>query len=171
MHTTRIAPADTAADTARKAAEAQIVASRGKVTTLYQLLLHNPEIAKGWESLLTAIRRKASLSPFLREMVILRIAVLNNAMYEFEAHTPFALEAGLSGEQITNLKATRPSGFSDEELQVLHYCDAMTRDVDVSDEIYQPIGALFDETTIMELTVTIAAYNMVSRFLEAMHVR
>jgi 4-carboxymuconolactone decarboxylase len=171
MHTTRIKPADTSVDIARAQAEAQIIASRGKVTTLYQLLLHNPEIARGWECLLTAIRRKSSLSPFLREMVILRIAVLNDAMYEFEAHTPFALEAGLTPVQLAALKAPRPQGFTETEQQVLDYCDAMTREVNVSDGIFKPISARFDETVIMELTVTIAAYNMVSRFLEAMHVR
>jgi alkylhydroperoxidase family enzyme len=46
----------------------------------------------------------------------------------------------------------------------------MTRDVHVPDDVFAPVRQHFDDREITELTATIAAYNLVSRFLEALHV-
>lgn len=154
-----------------QAAQAQILASRGSISPLYGLLLHSPAVALGWESLLTAIRTRTSIAPALREMVILRIAVLNEAPYEFEAHIPFALNAGLTAVRIQALQSDAREQFDEVESCVLDYCDVMTRRVLVPDQLFARVRAHFDETAMVELTATIAAYNMVSRFLEAMHVR
>lgn len=53
-------------------------------------LLHNPEIADGWNSFLGAIRTKTSLGDDVREISICRVAVLNGAAYEWEHHAPLA---------------------------------------------------------------------------------
>lgn len=166
----RIAPASPDTSAAIEA-ETQILRSRGKVSPLYQLLLHSPPVASGWESLLTAIRHQCQLAPALRELVILRIAVLNKAAYEFEAHAPIARGAGLSEEKIHALQHDNGAPFDTRETLVLEYCDVMTRDIHVPDALFAQIRAMFDDTLIVELTATIAAYNMVSRFLEALHVR
>src|SRR5258706_14862612 len=59
------------------AIEAAIVAERGDVFLLYQVLLNSAPLADGWRQLLTAIRNRSSVPPALRELVILRVAVLN----------------------------------------------------------------------------------------------
>jgi alkylhydroperoxidase family enzyme len=53
---------------------------------------------------------------------------------------------------------------------VLAYTDAMTRDVHVPDAVFDPLRPHFDTRELTELTVTIAAYNLVSRFLEAVQI-
>jgi 4-carboxymuconolactone decarboxylase len=167
----RLSPASPDTSPSTRASAEQIMASRGKISPLYQLLLHSPPIASGWEALLTAIRQKCKLAPALRELVILRIAVLNKAPYEFEAHAPIARAAGLSDAKIQALNSNALDAFDARELLVLEYCDAMTQNIHVPDALYTRIKQAFDETGIVELTATIAAYNMVSRFLEALHVR
>jgi alkylhydroperoxidase family enzyme len=52
---------------------------------------------------------------------------------------------------------------------VLRYVDSMTREIHVPDDIFQSVSAHFPTREMVELTVTVAAYNMVSRFLEALH--
>lgn len=167
----RLIPATSSMSVAASQAEAQILKSRGKVSPLYQLLLHSPPIASGWESLLTAIRQKCALAPALRELVILRVAVLNEAPYEFEAHAPIARDAGISAEKIAALQSGSTAPFDERERLALEYCDVMTREVHVTDALFARVRQHFDETGVVELTATIAAYNMVSRFLEALHVR
>ncbi|MFO7747514.1 MAG: carboxymuconolactone decarboxylase family protein, partial [Orrella sp.] len=56
----------------------------------------------------------------------------------------------------------------DVQLAVLAYTDAMTKHVHVPDEVAQAVREKFDHRQLVELTATVAAYNMVSRFLEAM---
>jgi alkylhydroperoxidase family enzyme len=46
----------------------------------------------------------------------------------------------------------------------------MTRDVQVPDALFDPLRQLFDERALVELVATVAAYNMVSRFLEALRI-
>lgn len=152
------------------ALEARITGSRGRVTPLYQVLLHAPQLASGWEQLFTAIRQQSSVPPALRELVILRIALLNGADYEFEAHVPHALQAGIDPAAIERLRINDLHRFSEVEKTVLRYTDAMTRDISVPDALFTQVRAQLDERGIVELTATIAAYNMVSRFLVALRI-
>ena len=147
------------------AAEAQILASRGKITPLYRVLLHSLPVAQGWEALLTAVRQQTALDPAVRELIILRVAVLNRAEYEYEAHLPFAREAGMSERKIAAVKGTDLVHFDDTERAVLEYTDALTREVQVDDAIFERVRSHFDPRGLVEVTATIAAYNMVSRFL------
>ena len=77
----------------------------GQLLNLYRMLLHSPPVTEGWLAFLTAIRHETELPGRYRELAILRVAVLNGAEYEFEAHVPFALKAGVSREAIDALRA------------------------------------------------------------------
>jgi AhpD family alkylhydroperoxidase len=162
---TRIDPAPPATTPHGIAAEAQILASRGKITTLYRVLLHSLPVAKGWEALLTAVRQQTALDPALRELIILRVAVLNRADYEYDTHLPYARQAGISERKIAAVKGADLVDFNDTERAVLDYTDALTRQVQVDDAIFERVRTHFDPRGLVEVTATIAAYNMVSRFL------
>src|ERR1700733_572489 len=75
--------------------ERDIVAERGHLSLLYQALLNSAPIASGWEKLLTAVRNRTSIPGTLRELMILRVAVLNGASFEFAAHVGPAAKAGV----------------------------------------------------------------------------
>ena len=149
----------------------RIVAERGSVLHLYQMLLHSPPLAEGWLNYLTAVRQKLSISGALREMVIMRVAVLNGAPYEAFQHAPIALKEGMTQAQLDALDHWPDSTlFSDTERAVLRLTDAMTRDIHFAPEIMEAVRAALGERGAVEVTATIAAYNMVSRFLEALHI-
>lgn len=151
--------------------EKKIIEERGRISPLYQTLLNAPEIAQGWEVLLTAIRNRNSLSPAIREMIILRVAILNRADYEFDAHEPHALKAGVSPEKIAAIREVKlPPIFTEQEMLILNLTDVMTKDIQVPDELFDKVKPHFNDTQKLELVATIAAYNMVSRLLNALHV-
>ncbi|MFC4276879.1 carboxymuconolactone decarboxylase family protein [Achromobacter aloeverae] len=154
--------------------EARIMAERGRISPLYQVLLNSPAVVQGWEAMLTAIRNRIGLSPRLRELVILRVAVLNRAPYEFEAHVPHALNSGMDAGLVDALRTDRAPadipGLSAQERDVLAFTDAMTRDIDVSDACYDALAPTLGEQGMVELAATVAAYNMVSRFLSALRI-
>jgi AhpD family alkylhydroperoxidase len=150
---------------------ARIQAQRGRVSALYGTLLHSPPIADGWLHFLTAVRRESTLPAALREMVILRVAVLNGAPYEFEAHRHHAEQAGLSHAQIDALASGAVQGhFDATAMAVIAYTDAMTRNIDVPDPVYAAVRDAFGDRELVELTATVGAYNLVSRFLVALRV-
>ena len=110
--------------------EAKILEERGRISPLYQILLNAPEIARGWEALLTAIRNRNSLSPAIREMIILRVAVLNKAKYEFDAHVPHALKGGLTESKIEALRQiTIGDTFNEQELISVQKVEVRSLDV------------------------------------------
>ena len=167
----RIAPITPGTKAELAALEAKILQERGNISPLYQILLNAPEIAQGWEALLTAIRNRNSLSPAIREMIILRVAVLNRANYEFDAHAPHASKAGMSQEKIESLKDSKISDvFDEKECLILRLTDVMTQDIQVPDTVFDQVRPYFNDQEILELVATISAYNMVSRLLNALHI-
>jgi alkylhydroperoxidase family enzyme len=105
-----------------------------------------------------------------RELVTLHIAVINSAEYEFHAHVPFALQEGMTQTQVDALRDGHLHVFTQRDRAVLAYCDSMTRDVYVPDAVFDAVRPHFNERELVELTATIAAYNLVSRFLEALQI-
>ena len=123
---------------------------------------------------MTAVRNHSSLNADLRELIILRVAVLNRAPYEFDAHVPHALKAGLSQSKIEALRdltaAPCAAMFSERERCVLALTDSMTRDIEVPDSVFDPVRSCFGNQQLLDLVATIAAYNMVSRLLAAFRI-
>ncbi|MHA7598337.1 carboxymuconolactone decarboxylase family protein [Alicycliphilus sp. T452] len=166
----RIPYADCTSAAARPLAD-RIVAERGSILHLYQMLLHSAPVAEGWLGYLTAIRQKSNLPGDVRELVIMRVALLNHAPYEADQHAPIALREGVSQDKLDALKEWQGCPLFDaRERAVLAYTDAMTQQVQVSDEIFAAVAAHFEPPRLVELTATVAAYNMVSRFLEALQI-
>jgi AhpD family alkylhydroperoxidase len=141
------------------------------VLNLYRVLLNSPQLAEAWLHLFTVIRQQCELPAQYRELVIMAIAVINGADYEYRHHAPIALAAGLTQAQIDELPGWRQSILFDAgQRAVLDYAECMTRDVQVPDAVFEAVTRYLDSRTIVELTATIAGYNLVSRFLEALKV-
>jgi alkylhydroperoxidase family enzyme len=154
-----------------KEIEERILQERGRISLLYQVLLNSAPIAQGWEAMLTAVRNKSSVPADLRELMILRVAVLNKASFEFEAHIPHALKSGVPQEKIDALRSLTLSDlFTDEEKLLLQMTDHMTRDVEVPAELMAKVTHQYSAEKVVELVATVAAYNMVSRFLVALNI-
>jgi AhpD family alkylhydroperoxidase len=154
--------------------EARIQAARGSISPLYQALLNSPPIADGWEQMLSAVRNRNSLPADVRELVILRVAILNRAPYEFEAHVPHARAAGASDaaiEAMRQLPQAPDAPLNAAQRVAVRLADAMTRTIDVPDALYEEVRAQFGtQQSQLDLVATIAAYNRVSRLLVALQI-
>ncbi len=162
--------ADLDADAVRPLVD-RITAERGSLLHIYQMLLHSPPLAEGWLGYLTAVRQQLDLPGDLRELVIMRVALLNGAPYEAQQHAPIALKEGITQAQLDALDGWQDSSaFSPLERAALALCDTMTRQIQVDAATLQAARAHLGERQTVELVATIAAYNMVSRFLEALQI-
>ncbi|EMC91201.1 hypothetical protein BAUCODRAFT_318023 [Baudoinia panamericana UAMH 10762] len=136
-------------------------------------LLHNPQIADGYNALLGAIRTKSTFPLALAELAICYIAVLNSATYEWTAHAPIALKAGASREALQAVLDGRvkdEAAFSEDERLVLEFTEQSTKSIKVGDDVFERLKRRFNDQQVMELTITVGGYNMVSRFLVALDV-
>jgi len=145
-------------------------ARRGRVINIYRLLLHSPPLAETWFEHNNAVRWDTGLDGRLREMVIIRVAYLGGARYVIGQHVPkLALAEGLTLAECEALKDWQDSNlFSPRDRAVLAYTDAMTRDIEVPDAVFEPLKEYFDDRKLVELTVLIGTYAMHVRVFEAL---
>ena len=147
-------------------------ARRGSLINIYRMLLHSPTLAATWFEHLNAVRWKTQLDGKLRELVIIRVGILNRVDYVIKTHVPkLALEEGLMLEQCDALADWRNSGlFTDVQRAALAYTDVMTRDITVPDAVHAELRRHFSERQIVELAVLIGTYNMHTRVLAALQI-
>jgi len=140
-----------------------------EVPTLYRTLGNAPAMLNAWVGLAWPLRHDATTSRALRELIIMRVAQLTGAGYEWVAHYPMAIQCGITAEQLADLRRWRESErFTDEQREVLALTDEITDDVDVSDETWTPVAARYDPGELVELVLTAAYYSCVSRTLRAL---
>lgn len=144
----------------------------GRLINIYRLMLHSPALANAWFDLNQAVRYGTEIDGQSRELAVIRVAILNDVEYVVRAHGPaYALKEGLTAEQVGALADWKSSNlFSDRQRAVLAYTDAMTRAIEVPDNLFAEVRRHFSERQTVELTMLIGAYNMLTRFLQALKV-
>ncbi|KAJ5670899.1 hypothetical protein N7507_000026 [Penicillium longicatenatum] len=175
-------PSDAPADTADIYAR---IAERRNPRPLIPLdlsLLHSPPVADGWNSFIGAIRTRTVVDQGTLEFAVCRVAVLTDAIYEWNAHAPLALKGGIKPEELHvcrilpstiegDLSQLESSPLTPQQKAVLRYTDQMTVTVKVQDEVFAQLKTVgYNDREIVELTTGIAGYNCVSRVLVALDV-
>jgi alkylhydroperoxidase family enzyme len=144
----------------------------GRLINIYRLMLHSPALANAWFELNQAVRYGTEIDGQCREIAVIRVAILNKVEYVQRAHGPaYALKEGLTPYQVNALADWRPSTlFSEKQRALLGYVDAITREIEVPEAVFQEARKHFTERQTVELTMLIGAYNMLTRFLQALKV-
>ena len=144
----------------------------GRLINIYRLMLHSPKLADAWFELNQAVRYGTEIDGQSRELAVIRVAILNHVDYVVRAHGPaYALKEGLTADQVDAVANWQGSNlFSEKQRALLAYVDSMTREIDVSDDVFAEIRKHHSERQVVELTMLIGAYNMLTRFLKALRV-
>jgi alkylhydroperoxidase family enzyme len=150
----------------------RIKAGRGGLLNIYKLLLHSPAVAERWMGLIDALRNHTELNARLREIAIIRAAHLNRSAYEIRQHVPrLATAAGLTQEECRAIAAwPDTTTLGDCEAAVVAYADAVSRNVQVEDAIFDRLRPHLTDREILELTIIIGVYNMHARVIEPLEV-
>lgn len=145
----------------------------GPLLHLDRMLLHSPPVAAGWNAYLGAVRSALTLDPWLRELAVCAVGLLNGAAYELHHHGPLFLAAGGTPAELETLRRTGgrdDPAFDPAARAVLRLIGEMTTQVAVSDGTFEAVRAGLGDRATVELVAVIATYNMVSRFLVALGV-
>lgn len=144
----------------------------GRLINIYRLMLHSPTLANAWFELNQVVRYGTQIDGQSRELAVIRVALLNDVEYVQRAHGPaYALKEGLTPEQVAAVANWQSSKlFSDQQRALLAYTDAVTREINVPDVVFADVRKHFSERQTVEMTMLIGAYNMLTRFLQALQV-
>jgi alkylhydroperoxidase family enzyme len=141
----------------------------GELIGIDRVLLRSFPLAEGWNELLRRVRADFSLELQYLELIMLRVSMLNGANFQWNVHYPVYLKAGGTDAKAEALRQAEAYGdFSDLEKALIALTDQSTRGVQVEARVIETLKALLGETGTVEAVATVAAYNMVSRFLVAL---
>ena len=148
-------------------------------------LLHSPLLADSWNSFIGAIQSSTQLNQGLLEMAVSQVAVLTDAVYEWNVHAPLALKGGIKSDTLHAVHSVpctaSAAGEGEKELEesvlsglqrvVVQYMDQMTVRVKVDDEVFAYLKHEgLSDCEVVELTTRVAGYNYVSQVLVALDV-
>lgn len=153
-------------------ADMQARRPQGELIGIDRVLLKSFPLATGWNALLSRVRSGFSLKLEYLELIVLRVAVLNDVEFQWRLHYPVYLQAGGTEEKAQALKEMQPDPrcFNLHELALIQLSDESTRNVQVDPLLIENLKHTFGETQTVEAVATVAAYNMVSRFLVALDI-
>ena len=135
---------------------------------VFRMMAHADEGFRPLVGLGTAILGRQKLSGKLRELAILRVAMLSPARYEWVQHVPIAQAVGATADQIAAIERgdIDAACFDARERVALRFATEVLRDVRASDGTFAEAAKHFSPREIVELILTVGYYMMIARLLE-----
>jgi 4-carboxymuconolactone decarboxylase len=160
--------ADKLTDAQKKAAEAFAEGRGYQIRGPFVPLVRSPEVMLRAKAMGDYLRFKSTLGPRLNEMVILITAREWTQQYEWNAHRPEAMKAGLRAEIADAIAdGRRPSGMAEDEEVAYDMATEILRLKRVSDATYGRAVAKFGEQGVIDLLGVIGYYNFLAIVMNA----
>src|ERR1700722_14186983 len=161
--------ADEAYTDAQKRAADAFAEGRGyAVRGPFVPLIRSPEVMLRAKAMGDYLRFKSTLPPRLNEMVILITAREWTQSYEWHAHQPLALQAGLRPEIADAIaQGFRPAGMAEDEEIAYDTATEILREKRVSDRTYARAVAKFGEQGVIDLLGVVGYYNFLAIVMNA----
>ena len=140
--------------------------ARGSLGGPFNALLRSPEMGNRAQKLGEYLRFQTSVPRRLNEMAILMTARWWSSQYEWHAHKPLALEAGLDAAVMDDLQAgRRPSRMKPDETVIYDFSTELREHRRVSDATYKAAVTLLGEPGVVDLVAVMGYYDLVSMTL------
>lgn len=131
--------------------------------------LHIPDLLVPIREINWYLRRKdIGLEPRLRELTILVTARENDSQYEWTAHEPYALKAGLDPAIVDVVKHRKPvSGLPEKETLIVCFGRELFRDRKVRPETYEQALLALGQKGIVHMVALMSNYTMTATIFHA----
>jgi 4-carboxymuconolactone decarboxylase len=156
----------------KKVADAIMTGPRKSLGGPFNAWLRSPELADRLQQVGEYIRFKTSLDHRLNEFAILITAQHWGSQYEWYAHHPLAMKAGLDPKIAAELaEGKRPSSMKDDEAVVYEFSTQLHDKHNVDEATYKAAVAKLGEQGVMDLIALNGYYDLVSMTLNVAQVR
>jgi 4-carboxymuconolactone decarboxylase len=143
-----------------------LAGERGGTNGPFNVLLRSPEMGDLAQNLGAYLRFHSSLPRKLNEFAIVLTGRHWNAQYEFYAHRPLAIQAGMSEAVIDAVAAgKRPAGMKPDEETVYNFCTELENSKQVTDATFKAAVDKFGERGAVDLIAIQGYYTLVSMIL------
>jgi len=160
-------PKDKMTEAQKKALE-EVIASRGAggAEGPFVPMLRSPELMNRLQTLGEYVRFHNSIGTKLTEFVILLTARQWTQQYEYDAHQPLALKAGLNQDIISAItEGRRPTGMAADEEIVYDFCNELRQNQSISDATYTRAVSKFGEQGVIDMTGLVGYYTTLAMIM------
>ena len=159
-------PAERLTDAQKRAIEEFKAARGADISGPFVPMLRSPEVMTRARAMGDYLRFKSALPARLSEFVILLTARRWTQQYEWNAHQPLALQAGVSRDVVQAIAdGRRPDRMTDEEEILFTLCDELTRNQSVSDATYARAVSSFGDAGVIDAIGITGYYTMLAMVL------
>ena len=137
---------------------------------LYRTLGRVPALLERYSALARWLRYDSALPRDLRELLILRGALLIGSDYEWSHHLPMARAAGVPEEKITALASWTGATVFDARERAALQCVDRVHAVEVDEATHDELRQHFSEEQVVELVFLCAFYELVGRVVDGLGV-
>jgi alkylhydroperoxidase family enzyme len=140
--------------------------NRPKGLNALGVLARYPELALAYNTFSGQIMYGSKLSARHRELLVLRVATVRNAAYEWWQHVASAGDNGVDPDEVARV-AVGPDApeWSDLERAFLRAVDELLGDALIADETWSALAGELDEQQLMEVVFTVGAYDTLAMAL------
>ena len=132
----------------------------------FNATLRSPEMGNLAQKLGEYLRFRTSVPARLNEMAILMTAKWWSSQFEWVAHKPLALTAGLSATVIDAIQAgQRPTRMQSDEVVVYDFVTELRERRRVSDATFATATAVLGERGVVDLIAVVGYYDIISMIL------
>lgn len=143
-----------------------LAGKRGSLNGPFNVLLRSPDMGNRAQKLGEYVRFGTSVPRRLNEMAILLTATWWSSQYEWYAHKPLAIDAGLSAAVIDDIQAgRRPSRMQRDEEVVYNFSTELRDHRRVSDDTFKAAVGVLGERGVVDLVGVMGYYDLVSMTL------
>jgi alkylhydroperoxidase family enzyme len=108
----------------------------------------------------------------LREIAVLRIAVLSRSRYEWVQHVKIGRRFGLGDADFAAIEANEPAaGWSELDRMMLETANALETSNTLSDDLWARLSVHYDKAALLELLYILGAYKMSAWIFNAVGVQ
>jgi 4-carboxymuconolactone decarboxylase len=159
-------PLENMSEAQRKAAEELASGPRGQVRGPFNVLLRSPELMSPLQKVGEYLRFRCELDRRIAEMATLIAARQWTQLYEWNAHHPLALKAGLKPEIAQAIaEGRRPTGMAQDEEIVYDLLTEAFQNKSVSDATYERAIQQFGEKNLVDLLAIGGYYALLAMML------
>jgi AhpD family alkylhydroperoxidase len=148
-----------------------LLAQRGVAPNMFKVLAYAPGIAQSIAGFLRALLSDGALTGWYKELVAIRISILLESEYAIIAHKTSARKKGATDEQIDAIADFERGPYNPKEKMGFRLADRLHRGPrEVDDAFYAELKTAFQDTELVELFLTAAAFEMFPRFIDGLHI-
>lgn|SRR5918997_1011728 len=136
---------------------------RPKGLNVLGTLARHPALTRAYHTFNGHVLFATTLSLRERELIVLRVAHVRRAEYEWAQHVVIGRDVGLADDEIRRI-ADGPdaAGWSRLDAALLRAVDELIDDAAIADATWAVLAADLDEQQLMDLVFTVGAYDLLA---------